>query len=85
MAESVYLLCVLTSAAIAILLLRGYRRSGERLLLWTGLGFVGLCANNVLVVIDLMLGPNRDLSLVRNLPTLLGGAFVVYGLVWERD
>jgi len=85
MAESVYLLCVLTSAAIAILLLRGYRRSGERLLLWTGLGFVGLCANNVLVVIDLMLGPNRDLSLVRNLPTLLGGAFVVFGLVWERD
>lgn len=85
MAETVYVLCVLTSALIAVLLLRGYRRSRERLLLWTGLGFVCLCLNNILVTIDLAVAPSIDLSLVRNLPTVIGGGFVVFGLIWDRD
>ncbi len=85
MAEAVYVLCVLTSALIAGLLLRGYRRSKQRLLLWTGIGFVGLCVNNILVTFDLMMGSRTDLSLVRNIPTLIGGACVVFGLVWEHE
>ena len=85
MAEAVYLLCVLTSASIAALLLRGYVRTRERLLLWTGVGFACLCLNNILVVVDLAIGPTVDLSIVRSVPTVVGGAFVVFGLVWEKD
>jgi hypothetical protein len=85
MAEAVYLLCVLTSALIAVLLLRGYRRTGERLLLWTGIGFVCYCVNNILVTIDLTVGETIDLSIARNLFTLAGGACIVFGLIWDRE
>jgi hypothetical protein len=49
----VYLLCAATSIVCAILLIRGYRRARERLLLWSGACFIGLALNNVLLVIDL--------------------------------
>ena len=42
MAAAVYVLCALTSLACAVLLLRGFAQRGVRLLLWSGLGFVGL-------------------------------------------
>ena len=41
MAAAVYVLCALTSLACAVLLLRAYLRRKVRLLLWSGLGFVG--------------------------------------------
>ena len=46
----IYVLSFLASATCTWLLLRGYRRSGTRLLLWSGLCFVGLAINNVLLV-----------------------------------
>ena len=49
MASVVYALCALTSLACAVLLLRAYRRSWARLLFWSGLCFVGLALNNVLL------------------------------------
>lgn len=83
MATAVYVLCALTSLACAILLLRGYRRSGARLLLWSGLCFVGLAANNVLLTIDRAVFPDTDLSLIRSLPVVAGLALLLYGLVWD--
>ena len=53
-AAAVYILCFLTSAACALLLIRSYRRSRARLLLWSGVAFVALAANNLLLVIDLL-------------------------------
>lgn len=79
----VYSLCALTSIGAAILLLRGYRRSGVRLLLWSGLCFVGLAINNVLLFIDLKVIPEVDLSLWRTIPAVVGVAILMYGLVWE--
>ena len=58
MAEVVYILCALTSLACAVLLIRGYRRSRSRLLLWSCLGFVALAANNVLLFVDLVVVPH---------------------------
>ena len=49
MIQLVYLLCALTSLACAVLLLRGYFRTRVRLLLWSGLCFVGLALNNALL------------------------------------
>jgi hypothetical protein len=79
----VYLLCALTSLACAALLLRGYRRSGARLLLWSGLCFVGFFLNNVLLIVDVQVVPQHDLSIVRSLPLVVGVACLLYGLIWE--
>ena len=79
----VYALCALTSIACAVLLLRGYRRSRVRLLLWSGLCFVGLALNNIVLFIDLRVLPETDLSLVRTLPAIGGVMILIYGLVWE--
>ncbi|HEV3050906.1 MAG TPA: DUF5985 family protein [Longimicrobium sp.] len=83
MATLVYTLCALTSLACAVLLLRGYASSRARLLLWAGLCFAGLAANNILLLIDKRLVPSVDLSLWRSLPALAGVALLLYGLVWE--
>lgn len=83
MAEAVYLLCAVTSAACALLLLRAYQRTGTRLLLWSGLCFIGLALNNVILVIDLIVVPDIDLATWRLIPAAAGVALLVYGLVWE--
>ena len=83
MAEAVYMLCAVASLACAVLLIRGYCRSRTRLLLWSGLCFVGLAANSILVCIDLMVFPALDLRVWRPVASLAGMAFLVYGLVWE--
>lgn len=85
MIESVYMLCVLTSLMVAVLLLRAYRRTGMRILLWTGLGFVGLCLNNVLLITDHLIGTRADLSAIRNIPALLGMALLLFGLIWKNE
>jgi hypothetical protein len=81
----VYALCALTSLTCAVMLLRGFRRTGVRLLLWSGLCFACFALNNVLLIIDVRILPSRDLSLIRSLPSLLGIALLLYGLVWEAD
>jgi hypothetical protein len=83
MALAIYLLCAATSLACAILLLRGYTRTSVRLLLWSGLCFVGFFLNNALLVVDVRVIPSQDLSLVRSLPLLVGVAVLLYGLIWD--
>ena len=87
MAEAVYVLCALTSAACAALLLRGYRASGHRLLFWSGLCFVFLFLNNVFLVLDKIVYPSPavDLSLLRSTFSLLGVGTLLYGLIWESE
>jgi hypothetical protein len=80
---AVFVLCALTSLACAVLLLRGYARTRVRLLLWSGICFVGLFLNNVLLIVDVRVVPDVDLSVWRSLPALAGVALLVYGLVWE--
>lgn len=84
MAEAVYVLCSLTALACALLLFRGYRRSGERLLLWASICFVGLTMNNVLLYLDLVVIKSVSLSLPRSLSALAGLSALLYGLVWEE-
>lgn len=83
MANLVYALCALTSLTCAVLLLRGYVRSRARLLLWSGLCFVGFFINNALLVVDARIV--FDLSVVRSLPSLVGVLLLIYGLVWESE
>jgi hypothetical protein len=83
MVETVYLLCAATSAVCAVLLLRAHRRTRTPLLLWSALCFVGLALNNAMLVIDLIVLPDVDLSTWRLVPALVGVGLLVYGLVWE--
>lgn len=85
MAKAVFLLCALTSLACAALLLRAYGRRRSRLLLWSGLCFVGLALNNGLLVVDRLILPEVDLSLWRQVPALGGIALLVWGLVWDAE
>ena len=83
MATIVYWLCALTSVACAVLLLRAYARHGPRLLLWSGFSFVGFAIGNALLVVDRVIVPTVDLSLIRSLPVLAGLLVLIYGLVWD--
>jgi hypothetical protein len=85
MAAAVYVLCALTSLACAVLLLRAYTLRRVRLLLWSGLGFVGFALGNTVLVVDMVVLPEGDLALLRNLPVLAGLAVLVYGLVWDTQ
>jgi hypothetical protein len=84
-AEAIYLLCAATSLVAAYLLLRQYRRSRTKLLLWSVIGFVGLAVNNVLVYVDLVLVPANDLALVRTLAGAAGLGALLYGLIWDSQ
>lgn len=85
MATIIYTLCALTSLACAVLLLRGYARSKVHLLLWSGLCFVGLFANNTLLVLDLVVFPKVDLFVPRLCAALAGFLLLLFGLIWEKD
>lgn len=85
MANIVFLLCAFTSLVCAVLLLRAYRASGARLLFWSGVCFLGLTLNNILLFVDTTTGPKLDLALWRSLPALAGVVALIYGLIWEED
>ena len=83
--SSIYLLCFLTSVICLILLARGYRRTGVKLLLWTSIAFVALAINNFFLFLDVVLLPDVDLMPYRIASAFAGTAIIFYGLVWETD
>jgi hypothetical protein len=83
MATAVYVLCMLTSAFCAALLLREYRRSPAPLLFWSSLSFLAWALNNALLFTDLVVLPGIDLSLARSLAALAAVSLLLYGLIWD--
>ncbi len=84
MAEAVYVLCMLTSLFCAFLLLRSYRAQHSRLLLWATVCFAGLAINNALLVVDLMVFPDKiDLRLLRSGIAFTSAFAFLVALVWE--
>lgn len=84
MAETVYILCAVTSIVCAVLLIRSYLATRTRLLLWSSICFAGLALNNVLLYVDLVLmGPTLDLSLFRSGLALVSLLFMIFGLIWH--
>jgi hypothetical protein len=84
MAETVYVLCALTSVLCAALLIRSWIRTHTRLLLWSSLCFVGLAVNNVLLFVDRNVVPQVDLALLRTTTALFAVSVLVVALIWER-
>ena len=85
LAELVYLLGALVTALCAVLLLRGYARSRSRLLLWSGLCFIGLTGSNALLFVDLQILPEVDLYMWRLGTAASAMLLLVYGLVFESE
>lgn len=85
MAETIYSLCTLTSLACAWLLLRSYRRTGHRLLFWSGLCFVGLTVNNLLLLLDKVVLPEVDLTTWRLATALVALMLLLFGLIYEKE
>lgn len=84
-AEAVYALCAVLSAACALLLWLGFRRSRARLLLWSSLCFACLAANNVILFLDMIVFPSADLSLSRTVLALAGLLLLLFGLIWDAE
>jgi hypothetical protein len=81
----VYGLCLLTSAACAGLLVRSYFRSRQPLLMWSAACFILLAVNNLMVVLDMVVLPDLNLSPARQLTALAAVAVLIWGFIWEVD
>jgi hypothetical protein len=80
---AVYLLCAATALACGALLLRGYRRTRGRLLLWSGSCFLALTFENALLFVDRVLYKSVDLSALHVGASCVGVALLCFGLIWE--
>lgn len=85
MNAALYILTSLTTLLCAVILLRGYARVRRRLLLWSGLCFIGLTVTNVLKVADLLIFPRTDLYTYRLAAAAIAMALLLYGLIWESQ
>ena len=85
MAVTIYVLCTLTSLACAWLLLGSYRRTGHRLLFWSGLCFVVMTINNILLTLDKVVFPATDLLPWRLATALAALALLLFGLIYEKE
>jgi len=54
------------------------------MLLWSGLCFSFLALNNILLVLDLTVLPEVDLSTVRSIPAVIGLGLLLYGFIWDE-
>lgn len=82
-ATCVYVLCFLTSIACAWLLGRSYVHGRTRLLLWSSICFVFLAANNLALVLDLVVWPTSvDLRPYRLALALAAVVSLIWGFVW---
>lgn len=85
MAFTIYSLCALTALACAWLLLASYRRTGHRLLFWSGWSFVAMTVNNLFLVLDKVVFPDVYLLPVRLIAALVSMLLLLYGLIYEKE
>jgi hypothetical protein len=79
----IYLLCVVTSLLCAHLLVRAYRWSKTRLLVWCAFCFVLLAINSLVLAADVLLLPDVDLGGLQLLTSLSAVCVLLYGFIWE--
>jgi hypothetical protein len=81
----VYVLCLLTSTAVAVLLYRGFVKSRARLLFWSAVCFVFLALNNLFVVADILVFPDFSLYWFRQIAAFAAIAVLLYAFIWELE
>ncbi len=81
-----FLLAALTSIGCMWLLLRAYARTRVRLLFWTGMCFIALSVNIVVLFVDVVVLPTQvDLRMLRLGAALAGIACLLYAFIWEAE
>jgi len=83
-AVALYIITILVTLFCSVLLLRAYARVRRGLLLWSGLCFVGLTLDSVLVLGDMILFPSVDLYHWRLASVAVSVSLLVFGMIWER-
>jgi uncharacterized protein DUF5985 len=81
----IYGLCALVALICTGLLVRAWRTSRYRLLLWAALCFAALTANNVLLFLDKIVFTELDFSLLRAITALVAMSVLLYGLIWDAE
>jgi hypothetical protein len=82
----VYILCFVTCAVCALLLVRSWVKTRTRLLLWVAVSFVFLAINNFFLLADAQLTPpDWDLSPFRIGSAVIAVTILIFGLVWEAE
>ena len=81
-AEPTYALSAITSLIASTLLLRQYRATRTRLVLWS-FRVLRSRREQRAGFVDLVLVPSTDLALARTLAALAGLVALLYGLIWE--
>lgn len=84
-AHVIYMLCALTALACAWLLIRNYRQTRSRLLMWSGLCFLGLAANNLMRALAGWVLPDFDFTAWRMGVALIAISLLLFGLIWEDE
>lgn len=85
MVSTIYILGGAVCLLCGILLLRGYSAGRQRMLLWSGVCFLGLSLSNFLVFVDLIIFPEIDLYPLRLTSAAAAMAVMLYGLIWEGE
>ena len=60
-------------------------RTRTPLLLWTAASLTFLALNNLLVVADLLIFLDADLTIWRHLAALAAGGTLIVGFIWEAE
>ena len=84
MALLIYALCALTALACSLMLFSGARRTGSRMLFWSGLCFACLSVTNLPAIADNYLFPENALWPLRLTSALVAVAVLLYGLIFEE-
>lgn len=84
MASLIYVLCTCAALLCAVLLFRGYRRSGFRLLFWSSLCFSALTVENLLLLLDRTLWAATNDIPWRRYVALIGLLPLLYAMIWEK-
>lgn len=81
----VYALCALTSLVCFALLLRQHRREPSRLAVRSSIAFLCFAAANIILFFDLVVVPQVDLRIWRNLSNLTGAMILLLALTAHRE
>ena len=85
MSVALDVLTLCTTILCAALLLRAYQNVRKRLLLWSGLCFIGLGIANLLRIADLRIFLALDLYTYRLGTTAIAMGLLIWGLIWESN
>lgn len=84
MSMFVYALCAITSFVCFFLLLRHYRHARSTLALRSSIAFLCFAVANTLLFIDLIVLPDINLTVLRNLVNLAGAAVLLVAVTSDR-